>query len=57
MGEDRKESYLNFTLAVPPRGQWWLEATPTFRIEQATRPNWWFRMWQYLLLGWRWTKA
>lgn len=19
------------------------------------RPNWWWRMWQYLLLGWKWT--
>ena len=18
------------------------------------KPNWWFRMWQYLLLGWTW---
>lgn len=19
-------------------------------------PNWWWRMWQYLLLGWKWTE-
>lgn len=21
---------------------------------EAKRPNWFWRMWQYLLLGWRW---
>jgi len=19
------------------------------------QPNWWWRMWQYILLGWKWT--
>lgn len=23
---------------------------------EKERPSWWWRMWQYLLLGWRWTK-
>jgi len=23
-------------------------------VTQLPRPNWWFRMWSRLLLGWRW---
>ena len=25
-----------------------------FRLDHP--PNWWWRMWQYLLLGWKWGK-
>jgi hypothetical protein len=35
--------------------QWALQIHgPHFLITYPTRPNWFFRMWQRLLLGWKW---
>lgn len=34
-----------------------LKLSSGIAIGTTERPNWWFRLWQYLLLGWRWEKA
>lgn len=31
-----------------------LYITPGFEVHGLPMPNWWWRMWQFLLLGWRW---
>lgn len=44
-----------FKICVPP----WSELTiaPGFLVStDSDIPNWWWRMWQFLLLGWRWRR-
>ena len=34
---------------------YWLEINgSTFRFEFPERPNWFWRFWQFVLLGWKW---
>lgn len=53
---EEQEPYLTFEL---PKYQskmiWWDESI--FVVQTAKKcPNWWWRMWQYLLMGIRWEK-
>ena len=41
-----------FTATQP---HYWLEINgSTFRFEFPERPNWFWRFWQFVLLGWKW---
>jgi hypothetical protein len=40
--------------AVCSRDPWYFRVAEHYLISQPTRPNWWFRLWQRLLLGWKW---
>lgn len=43
----------NVFTATQPR--YWLEMNSgMLRFELTQRPNWWWRFWQLMLLGWRW---
>jgi hypothetical protein len=37
-------------------GSWDLEIQGNLHLQFQSGPNWWWRMWQYLLLGWRWRR-
>jgi hypothetical protein len=37
------------------QAHYWLEMNSgMLRFEFTQRPNWWWRWWQFVLLGWRW---
>lgn len=40
----------------PPRDQWQMRLNTHFTVTQPTRPNAWWRFWQWALLGWTWEK-
>lgn len=39
-----------------PRARAYLSIIPEFRIYTETYPNWFWRFWQWLLLGWKWRR-
>jgi len=48
------EDYVNFTFSIPENKSV-LTPTPGFEINFSHEmPNWWWRFWQFILLGWRW---
>lgn len=46
---------IGFVQAVP-RDKYRLRLNANFFVEQPTRPNAWWRFWQWALLGWTWEK-
>ncbi len=40
-----------------PEQKWELHITDGFLVCHERRPNWWFRLMQRILLGWKWTQA
>lgn len=47
-----KTGAVNISSSVP-KTNYWLVITPNFRIAIEKLPSWWFRLWQYLFLGWK----
>jgi hypothetical protein len=39
---------------VPPKAAGYYKLGKDARMYLMVRPNWWFRMWCHLLLGWEW---
>lgn len=44
---------ISFVRAIP-RDKYRLRLNSNFTVEQQTRPNAWWRFWQWALLGWTW---
>ena len=55
---DPTEEYSS-TIQPPVQSILTVTNTGTFLAFHLTceRPNWWWRMWQYLILGFRWEKV
>ena len=51
-----KMNRLDGTLLFPPQARLELVAGLTFEYAHP-QPNWWWRMWQWVLLGWKWEKV
>ena len=51
-GTDQKDS---ISVSVAPNvGE--VEIAPNCYVFLTRLPNWWFRLWARILLGWKWTK-
>lgn len=49
--------FVGWCVAQPPKPRYVVEIAPMLRHESPTRPNAWHRLWQRLLLGWKWSES